>query len=368
MERDLTRRDLLCIAGTAMGTSLAGCGDTGSGDIDLYDQLNEDEYYIKPLTFAEFCVEDIRRSFNAIDFGRDKGENFISRGVGSADVSSSHMQGVTRLPDGWLVQSYSLGLFLSNFPAKSDAGRQPWRESTGEVETLFPYCLPSEDRGHVGGVHAYDDIVAVPSRGGGERRVELFQHDTGRAAATPCTGLTRKAKFDVSESQGAAHYASILPLFDDEWLMAVGHDSRRFWKAHKVHFYVIPSLSADQSELLYLGKWGRGNTLNDFQSLSLLAGCDKSVYLVGTGVRRAPVNSHAKLYEITAFRRSDGEPLDVEVTHLEERSPSYERNDCNFNAGATLFPTADDGLAMYCTEKEIHDGNITTREYHDEDG
>lgn len=359
----ISRREVLQATGAAVAGSLAGCSSDTGGETGIYEKVGEDEYYLPPFSTADHAVDDIRKAFAAIDFGRDRGENFYSPEVGEADVG--HMQGVARLPGGWLVQSYSKGLFLTYFPEKTGAGHRPWEDRPDEVETMFPRCLPTEDRGHVGGVHAHHNYVAVPSGGGGEKRVEIFHHDSG-AGVTPCAGLSHETTFEVSEYQGGAHYASLLPLPGTEWLLAVGHDGRRLFKPHNVHFYVIPTIAADQGELRYLGRWSRGNTVEDFQSLSLLADTAGIVYLVGTGVRRTAANAHAKLYELDAFRRSDGDPH-VEVTRLDERSPRSERNDCNLNAGATFFPTTDGGLAMYCTEKEIRDGSITTREYRDED-
>lgn len=359
------RGDLLARLDTAPGRSSLRaqleelerrfCGDDAAPN---WEAAARHDFWLRPQAAAEHCVADARAALENINFGRDRGENFYSRGVGRADKGlSSHMQGVARLPGGWLLQSYTEGVFLTHFPARDGAGHEPWVTRPEGQETIFP-DLPDLCRDHVGGVHAYDNIVVIPSDGCGERHVEIFWHDHGR--------LDPLSRFRVSEHQGAAHYASILPLAGGDWLLAVGQDSRKWRKAHRIHFYVIPSLTAAQHELRYLGRWGRGRTRDDFQSASLIADCGGDVFIVGTGVRVAWFNAHAKLYRLLSFTRSDGKRPDVEVEKVKERAPKSQHHDCNLNAGATFFPTHDRGLAMYCTEKEIHDGAITTREYRNE--
>src|SRR5690606_15421945 len=148
-----------------------------------------------------------------------------------------------------------------------------------------------------------------------------------------------------------AHYASILPLEAGEWLLAVGHDLRRRPGPHRVHFYVIPGLDAPPGALRHLGVWDRGRTRDDFQSASLVAGCDGAVFLIGTGVRIVQANAHAKLYQVLSFTRSGGRQAVASAGLLRARAPRSERNDCNLNAAATFFPTSDRALAMYCTER-----------------
>ncbi len=233
-----------------------------------------------------------------------------------------------------------------------------WASSPDEGEPSFP-SLPDVIRSHVGGLHAYHDIVAIPSSGGDRERVEIFRHRDG--------SLVHLSTFAVTDFQGAAHYASILPITGGDWLLAIGHDSRDWSAPHRVHFYAIPGLHAAQDDLRYLGRWGRGRTRDDFQSASLLAGCTGDVFIVGTGIRRVQSNEHAKLYRVLSFARARREEPTVEVDKLSERSPGSERNDCSLDAAATFFPTSNGALSMYCTEKEIRHGSITTREYRDED-
>lgn len=410
----------------------------------IWENAGQDEFFIHPKSSAEHCVTDVQPAFEAIEFGRSRGKNFFSDRIWGAD--SGHMQGVARLPGGWLIQSYTEGVFLTHFPSKDGSGHSVWAtepdhghphippslNSTFEFrkprirfsEPRVDWCRdwgtncgkPAADRfcqikgytasidfakesavdfvtqvlvggrrcdgssrhcdsfknikcvasgaaarKHVGGVHAYHDIVVVPSDTEHDSRVELFKHNDG--------DLALLSKFDVSEHQSDAHYASILPLDDGDWLLAVGHDSRKPRGPHRIHFYVMPSLTADQDKLRYLGRWGRGRTRDDFQSASLIADCNGDVFIIGTGTkgRTAVGRKHAKLYQVLSFTRSGGRRPKVEVNKLKERDPRSERNDCNLNAGATFFPTSDRALSMYCTEKEIRHGQITTREYRDED-
>ncbi|MDZ7842874.1 MAG: hypothetical protein U5R46_18950 [Gammaproteobacteria bacterium] len=331
---------------------------------DAWERAGRPDFDIRPLALARHCVADVTDAFEAIQFGRQRGKNFYTDEVSRADTGDSgakshiglggHMQGVARLPDGWLVQSHSKGVFLTHFPAKDGAGHAVWAGGRDHGQAVFPE-IPSIHRKHVGGLHAYDDIVVVPS----DQRVELLRHRGGR--------LIPLSIFDVSRYQGAAHFASILPLAGGDWLLAVGHDSRSWRKVHRVYFYVIPSLDAEQRHLRYLGRRGRGKTNDDFQSGSLVAECDGSVFFIGTGVRRVQSNAHAKLYSVKGFSRSGGgDPDKADLDKVKERSPNSARNDCSLNAGATFFPTSKRGLAMYCTEKEIRRGQITTREYRDE--
>lgn len=357
----LTRRAALRAAGLAAAGTLAGCEGDSSGEVGLYDNAGKDNYNFRPVSFADYCVDNVVRKFEAIDFGRDRGENFYSHDVGLAD--RGHMQGVARLPGDYLIQSASKRFFVSHFPG-AGSGHDTWKERPEESESILP---AGATRDHVGGVHAYHNTIVVPGKVEGDQIVSIYTHHPGDESTSLSGGLELISTFDVTEYQGAAHYASILPIVDGEWLFAVGHDGRRRWSTHKIHFYIIPSIHAEQSEMRYLGHWGRGKTIRDFQSLSLIAGCDTSIYLIGTGVRRAAVNAHAKLYEIMRISRSDGKTPEVAVNKRKERSPNSERNDCNFNAGATFFPTTTGGLAMYCTEKEIRQGSVTTREYYNED-
>jgi len=413
--------------------------------VSIWEQAGQANFTIRPQSNARYCVANVQNSFEAIDFGRSRGQNFITGGIGFADggrrnnAFSSHMQGIARLPDGWLVQSHTKGVFLTHFPSKDGSGHSVWTSRTDRgYPTIPPYLNPitrfnepriSPDRPrldwcrdwgtncgrpaadrfcqikgftgstdfkkktnvdfvtevlvggrrcdgsrgycdsfkeiecvlagglnrkHVGGVHAYHNFVVIPS----DKRIEIFSNDGGR--------LRILSTFDISQYQPAAHYASILPLVNGDWLLAVGRDGRKKRSPHRIHFYVIPNLSADQGQLRYLGRWGRGKTRDDFQSASLIAGCDGGIFIIGTGVKVVQSNEHAKLYQVLSFTRSSGRRPSVEVNKIKERSPGSQRNDCSLNAAATFFPTSDRALAMYCTEKEIRNGQITTREYHDE--
>jgi len=433
-------------ASTILTIAVIACIVGPLGRIEASDGIWEDagrgEFVIHPKSNAEHCVTDVQAAFEAIEFGRSRGKNFFSDRISGADIG--HMQGVARLPGGWLVQSYSKGVFLTHFPSKDSSGHSVW---ASEPDHGHPHIVPGLNatfmfhrprvafdeprldwcqnwgtncgkpaanrfcqikgyaasigfakqsgvdfvtqvlvggrrcdggrrhcdsfkkiecvaagavaRKHVGGVHAYHDIIVVPSDTRHDSRVELFKHNDGN--------LVLLSKFDVSEHQSAAHYASILPLDDGNWLLAVGHDSRKRRGPHRIHFYVIPSLTADQSALRHLGRWGRGRTRDDFQSASLIARCSGDVFIIGTGVRVVPSNEHAKLYQVLSFTRSGGRRPKVKVDKLKERSPGSERNDCNLNASATFFATSDHALSMYCSEKQIRHGQITTREYRNED-
>jgi hypothetical protein len=335
---------------------------SGEDSESAWKMAGRSSFRIKARAEAKHCVQDVPDAFEGIEFGRKQGRNFYTHHVGSEDVGDrwgkvgmgGHMQGIARLPGGWLAQAHSKGLFLSHFPGQEGAGHGVWADGPQDGVPAFP-DLPNVERKHVGGLHAYGDILVMPS----DARVEIFRHRAGELA------LLRS--FDVSEYQKGAHFASILPLEGGDWLLAVGRDSRKKRKAHRVHFYVIPSLEAQQSQLRYLGRRGRGNTREDFQSGSLIAECGGDIYFVGTGVKVVQSNAHAKLYRVVAFSRDGGgRPNRVEMEKITERSPGSQRNDCSLNAAATFFPTADRRLAMYCTEKEIRKGSITTREYRDE--
>lgn len=319
---------------------------------DAWGVAGRSNYVIHPQSDAEYCVKDVPSAFRAITFGRSNGLNFYTNNVKRAD--QGHMQGIARLPGGWLAHSFSKGVFLSHRPAHDGAGHNVWASGPRHGEAFFP-SLPNVDRGHVGGIHAYDDILIVAS----DRRVEIFRQDNEE--------LDRLSVFDVSHYQNDAHFASIVPLRNGDWLLAVGRDGRRRKKPHRMYFYVIPSLEANQTEPRFLGRRGRGRTHDDFQSASLIADCNGDVYVIGTGVRRAQVNPHAKLYRVRWFSRENGQtPNRVEWEKIAERAPKAERNDCNLDAGATFFPTGHRTLAMYCTEKGVKNGQITTREYRDE--
>lgn len=347
------------------GRLVAFGGRRGGGDRDrLWEVAGRSDFEVRPRADAERCVADVPAAFGAIEFGRRSGRNFVTHHVGREDVGDrwgkvgmgGHMQGVARLPGGWLAQAQSKGVFLTHFPGQDGSGHDAWAGGPSDGVPVFP-GLPAVERKHLGGLHAHGDVLVVPS----DHRVEIFRHRSG--------ALELLTSLDVSEHQKGAHFASILPLEKGDWLLAVGRDSRKRRKAHRVHFYVLPRLDASQAELRYLGRRGRGNTRRDFQSGSLLADCDGRVYFLGTGVRVVQANTHAKLYRVDGFARSGGgRPDRVDLTKVAERAPDSERNDCSLNAAATFFPTADRKLAMYCTEKEIRNGRITTREYRDEGG
>lgn len=367
-------------------------GSAEPDDMDRFHASADDEdYFLRPVTDAEYPVDDVVSAFKAIEFGRSSGTNFFSKGVGWVDDGhfADHMQGVARLPGGGLVQSNTDEIFLTYFPEKSEYGHEPWRNRTDRVETMPVGGRPGWDgtripmhknKLHIGGVHAYHDTIVVPWSRKDTYAVSIYDHaGWGKTESGERYWKGHEmTTLEISEYQEAAHYASILPLADGTWLLAVGKDPRRGRKDSGIHFYAIEDFPEEswrysdgdpppEADFRYLGLWDRGETRHDFQSVSLVAGSSGRVFLIGTGVQVVQSQPRAKLYEVTGFRRSDGDRPDAWLEKIAVREPDSERNDCNLNAGATFFPTANGGLAMYCTEKEIHDASITTREYRNED-